>query len=119
MKLLMSKYIYRIHVYLSISLKILDSFRGILFGFDLYVGHKVFSFKSPFLSFLNVSDQSDFIFVILKICNFGHFSGLKSSLRLIRGSTYTRVYTVHKQRNCRFDIEQKHKLCANDGKHAD
>ena len=33
--------------------------------------------------------------MVLKIFNFGHILEQKSSLRLIRGSTYTRVYTVN------------------------
>ncbi len=81
-------------IYSRISREILDKFRPIFFQFDLYTGHKTSPSKPHFIDFMSNSDQCKLGLASKIICNFGQFLAWKSCIRLIRGSTYTRVYTV-------------------------
>ncbi len=81
-------------IYSRISREILDVFSPIFIQFDLYAGHQNCLQKSFFINSM--------MFIGCVICfksikiksNFGHFLAIIFSIRLIRGSTYTRVYTV-------------------------
>jgi hypothetical protein len=77
-----------------VSQEILDKFRPKFFQFDLYTGHKTSPSKPHFIDFMSISDQCKFGLASKIICNFGQFFAWKSCIRLIRGSTYSRVYTV-------------------------
>ncbi len=64
------------------------------YQFDLYTGHKIRQLNSSILDNLN-SKWSIFYCTHIKIfLNFGWFFKDIFWIRLIRGSTYTRVYTV-------------------------
>ncbi len=78
-------------IYSRISREILDKFRSIFFQFDLYAGHKKSLLKPLFIDFLYISHQCKPVLAFKIICNFGQFWAWKSCIRLIRGSTYTRV----------------------------
>ncbi len=82
-------------IYSRIRWEILDIFSPIFFQFDLYMCDKYNLYKSLFkhcTSFIGCV----VCFKTIKInFNFGHFLANIFSIRLIRGSTYTRVYTVY------------------------
>ncbi len=84
--------IYRI--YSRISREILDKIWQIFLQFDLYAGQKFGSGKHDFIHYLCVLRHSKPLKRKIKKWNFGHFFRLIFPIRLIRGSTYTRVYTV-------------------------
>ncbi len=50
-----------------------------------------------FIHYMSVLWCYEWLDKVFKNLNFGHFLGHFFSIRLIRGSTYTRVYTVHCQ----------------------
>ena len=87
-------FVYRI--YSRISREILDNFCNIFFQFDLYAGHKNVGPKLHENRFPHVLKSLVYKYRVLKNRNFGHILDKKSSIRPIRGSTYTRVYTVIK-----------------------
>ncbi len=62
--------------------------------FDLYAGHKVGYQNSNFFIYLFMAWWVHYFRSIKIILNFGQFFQDIFSIRLIRGSTYTRVYTV-------------------------
>ncbi len=88
--LLMAEY----RIYSRISREILDVFSDNFLQFDLYTGHKKWRPKSlPIIFFyflLHIIDDLDH----LEFWNFGHIFRFIFSIRLILGSTYTRVYSV-------------------------
>ncbi len=76
-------------IYSRISREILVIFWQIFFQFDLYAGH--------FFDYLGIIWLYRWLNMVFKNAYFGQFFGLIFSIRLIRGSTYTRVYTVCKK----------------------
>ncbi len=101
--------IYRI--YSRISREILVIFWQIFLQFDLYAGHKICCPNTFFLAFLCKKSLVHYFKSILIFWNFGPFLANIFSIRLIRGSTYTRVYTVISRTvelsSCRAVLEQK------------
>ena len=72
------------------ELKILAKFLSI----RLTRGQHLWSLERVFIHSLCVLRPYRCLDIVLKNLNFGQFFGLIFSIRLIRGSTYTRVYTV-------------------------
>jgi len=69
-------------------------FWQIFFQFDLYAGHFFDSSKQVKIHYLGIIWLYRWLNMVFKNAYFGQFFGLIFSIRLIRGSTYTRVYTV-------------------------
>ncbi len=72
----------------------MDNFGQNFFQFDLYTGHKVGSQNFNFFIYLFVAWWVHYFRRIKFFFNFGQFFQDIFSIRLIRGSTYTRVYAV-------------------------
>ncbi len=72
----------------------MDKIWRIFLQFNLYMSHKFGSGKHDFIPYLCVLRLSKTLKRKFKKWNFGHFFQLIFSIWLIRGSTYTRVYTV-------------------------
>ena len=81
-------------IYSRISREILDKIWLKFYQFDLYAGQHFWSSKYVFIHYLCVLRHYKCLDKVLKNVNFGQFFGLIFSIRLIRGSTYSRVYTV-------------------------
>jgi hypothetical protein len=90
----MSSQEYRI--YSRISREILDEFWALFYEFDLYAGHKIVFHKLLFSPYLGNKPSLFHLNQVNFFWNFGQFLPFIFSIRLIRGSTYTRVYTVVK-----------------------
>ncbi len=87
---------YKYHIYSRISREILDKIWHIFLQFDLYAGPKFGPLKHNIFPYLCVLGTSKPFNRKIKSSHFGHFFQLIFPIRLIHGSTYTRVYTVIK-----------------------
>ncbi len=81
-------------IYSRISREILDKIWHIFLQFDLYAGPKFGLLKHNIFHYLCVLETSKPCNRKINKLNFGHFFQLIFPIQLIRGSTYTRVYTV-------------------------